>query len=179
MTAPDGPTAVYWLYGKGGELLYIGVTDDVPRRLAQHRRKPWGVEITTHREHWTTSREAALAMEETLIPEELPKWNRAHMPVEAATQAPAVLTLVADRPAGEYAPSATLQAALAELAAAEAAVEAKRSAAHAAVAQDMRDFRVPQTVMAEHVPWTEEHVRKIARQHGVPRLRPGKRSGAA
>ncbi|MDX3239383.1 hypothetical protein PV392_27585 [Streptomyces sp. ME03-5709C] len=84
MPAPEGRTAVYWLYDARGELLYIGVSDNPRRRVAEHRqRQLWGFQVHSHREEWFSSRRIALLVEEALIREELPRWNRDHMPLEA------------------------------------------------------------------------------------------------
>jgi excinuclease ABC subunit C len=33
---------VYRIYGHNGEVLYVGITDNLRNRLRQHHSKPWG-----------------------------------------------------------------------------------------------------------------------------------------
>jgi hypothetical protein len=73
---------------------------------------------------------------------------------------------------GAYEPSEQLREALADLTAAEEALATARTAVRAAIAADLRAFpAVTNDEMAEHVPWTSETVRGIAREYDVPRKR--------
>lgn len=71
----------------------------------------------------------------------------------------------------DYAPSAALKAALAELEQAQQAVLDAREKVRAAVAGDLKAFDITNDVIAEHLPWSEETVRGIAREYGVPHKR--------
>ncbi|WP_030672359.1 hypothetical protein [Streptomyces sp. NRRL B-1347] len=69
----------------------------------------------------------------------------------------------------DYTPSQDLTDALADLKKAQALVDECRAKAHAAVAADLKaNPDVSVTVMARHVPWTDETLRQIARAHDVP-----------
>lgn len=68
-----------------------------------------------------------------------------------------------------YTPSPELKDALEALAQAERLVDERRTAARAAVAADLKaNPDVTNPVIAEHLPWTPETVRGIAREYGVP-----------
>jgi len=66
-----------------------------------------------------------------------------------------------------YTPSEELKTALAEYEKALALVDERRLKVYDAVADDMKAHSVTNAGMAEHLPWTEEHVRKIAKARGV------------
>lgn len=71
-----------------------------------------------------------------------------------------------------YEPSEQLREALAGLSAAEDALATARTAVRAAIAADMRaNPEVSTDEMAEHVPYSNETVRGIAREYDVPRKR--------
>ncbi|GGZ23582.1 hypothetical protein GCM10010387_15970 [Streptomyces inusitatus] len=67
-----------------------------------------------------------------------------------------------------YTPSADLVTALADLKTEEAAFETARQAARRAVADELRASGQSNARVAEHTPWTEETVRGIANEHGIP-----------
>jgi hypothetical protein len=72
---------LYRLYGKSGELLYIGKTIDRFRRLDTHcRRQPWAAEINNIRFDDTYfADDAALSSAEiSAIRTERPKYNKVH-----------------------------------------------------------------------------------------------------
>ncbi|MFC8463400.1 hypothetical protein [Streptomyces sp. NPDC057250] len=72
----------------------------------------------------------------------------------------------------EYTPSAELARALDALARAEQELEDRRKAVRKAVADDLKaNPAVTNPQMAEHLPWTAETVRAIAREYDVPRKR--------
>jgi len=66
-----------------------------------------------------------------------------------------------------YTPSEELRTALAEYEDALRLVEESRLKVYDAVAADMKAHGVTNARMADHLPWTEEHVRKIAKARGV------------
>lgn len=71
--------ALYRFFGAGGTLLYIGITNSLPRRLSQHNGdKEWfhGVANVTV-EHYPT-RDAVLAAEKRAIIAERPLYNEVH-----------------------------------------------------------------------------------------------------
>lgn len=77
-----------------------------------------------------------------------------------------------ERDSHAYEPSEHLREALAGLSAAEEALATARTAVRAAIAADLRAFpTVTNDELAEHVPWTSETVRGIAREYDVPRKR--------
>lgn len=72
----------------------------------------------------------------------------------------------------EYAPSDDLKTALRGLEEAEELLQERRQAVRAAVAADLRTHPdVSNAEMSEHVPYTQETIRLIAREYDVPRKR--------
>jgi hypothetical protein len=72
----------------------------------------------------------------------------------------------------EYTPSEDLSAALEAMSQAEELMKQRRQALRAAVAADLKaNPDVTNDVMAQHVPFTAETVRQIAREYDVPRKR--------
>ncbi|WP_405759488.1 hypothetical protein OG234_13395 [Streptomyces sp. NBC_01420] len=72
----------------------------------------------------------------------------------------------------KYAPSPALKDALRELTEAEELLQQRRLAVRAAVAEDLKaNPDVTNAQMAEHVPYTSETIRVIAREYDVPRKR--------
>jgi hypothetical protein len=84
-TCAGEPTAVYRLYTESlpGELflLYIGISDDPYRRLADHRRKWWAADICRIDFDWRCCRRHALEEEARAIRAELPAHNVVGHPV--------------------------------------------------------------------------------------------------
>lgn len=72
-------TALYRFFDRADELLYIGITNSIPRRLGQHSdAKPWYADAATITvEHYPT-RLDALAAEKRAIKAEHPKYNVVH-----------------------------------------------------------------------------------------------------
>ena len=74
----DQPRTALYRVKTPYELVYIGITDDVGRRMKQHREKHWWpnadgwVEVT-----WYDTRAEAAAAEKDAIQNEHPRWNRA------------------------------------------------------------------------------------------------------
>lgn len=69
-------TAVYRHFDADGHLLYVGVTNDPKRRLAEHKcRSVWADQIADISVKWVYSREDALAIEAEAIATEAPIFN--------------------------------------------------------------------------------------------------------
>lgn len=68
----------------------------------------------------------------------------------------------------DYTPSPQLTAALDDYVKAQEAAEAARLKLRAAVAADLTTYDITNDVAAEHLPWSSETVRGIAREYGVP-----------
>jgi predicted GIY-YIG superfamily endonuclease len=87
----DEPTTLYRFFDARGQLLYVGITSDLPTRLRTHNRLQnwWRDVVRTTLEHFE-SREAARAAELRAIRDELPRYNRwsgvqhQRMPAEVA-----------------------------------------------------------------------------------------------
>lgn len=71
----------------------------------------------------------------------------------------------------DYEPSPELIAARAEFEEAGVKLAEARNKFRAAVADELRRVDVTNDVIAEHLPWTAEVVRTIAREYDVPRKR--------
>jgi predicted GIY-YIG superfamily endonuclease len=77
----DGPHVLYRLFNSDGELLYIGITKDLPARLCHHRtRKPWFSEVTRSSTENFANRGELAAAEIRAIQNERPKYNSAYLP---------------------------------------------------------------------------------------------------
>jgi len=85
-------TWVYRLYGWSGLLLYVGCTNDVDRRLKEHRRlSPWYALADNARTTWLDGPAAAHQAERDAIRTEHPLFNR----VEYVDQTPYETTTLA------------------------------------------------------------------------------------
>lgn len=72
-------TTLYRFFGKNDELIYIGITNSIPRRFDQHETgKPWFTEAARITVEHHPNRGAALAAEKAAIIEERPKYNIQH-----------------------------------------------------------------------------------------------------
>jgi predicted GIY-YIG superfamily endonuclease len=73
------PTAVYRLYGSGGQLLYIGMTNDTDVRFKWHKlTKSWWHRIKKTDIEWHPDRATARGQEAAAIKAELPVYNSMH-----------------------------------------------------------------------------------------------------
>jgi predicted GIY-YIG superfamily endonuclease len=69
-------TAVYWLWAVDGRLLYIGMTNDVERRMEQHAAdKSWWPQVASRTVRWFGSRPAAARAEEAAVLRDKPAHN--------------------------------------------------------------------------------------------------------
>lgn len=72
---PFAGYAVYVLSSAEGDLLYVGQSQNVWRRVGNHATKPWGSRISSVRVIACASREEALELEARLIRDLEPKHN--------------------------------------------------------------------------------------------------------
>ena len=80
MTDVPERTAVYYIRGGAGELLYIGMTNHVAIRWNGHQQvQPWWDELRSLTVDWYDSREEAAAAEKTAIKAEWPKYNKTYL----------------------------------------------------------------------------------------------------
>jgi predicted GIY-YIG superfamily endonuclease len=71
--------SLYRFFNPTGELLYIGITNRVPRRLDEHGDdKPWYLEVARVTVEHHTDRHAALRAEKNAIKAERPRYNIQH-----------------------------------------------------------------------------------------------------
>lgn len=71
-----GRTALYRLFNTTGELLYVGVTNNLDVRYGAHAtEKPWWHEVAERKVVWFESRDEALATETRAINDEKPRYN--------------------------------------------------------------------------------------------------------
>jgi hypothetical protein len=84
---PEMPTALYRIFGAGGEMLYLGISVNPRKRFTEHRREPWWVLARTHTIEWIQDRVEAERKERLAIATENPIWNREHK--DPATRMPA------------------------------------------------------------------------------------------
>ena len=90
MTINDGPSlpleltgnveryAVYRCYSDGGELLYVGESGELGKRLASHAQKVWFTQVRGITLEWYTDELDALNAERRAINVEHPKYNVQH-----------------------------------------------------------------------------------------------------
>jgi predicted GIY-YIG superfamily endonuclease len=71
-------TYVYRLYDAVGNLLYIGCSKNVNRRISKHKATPWGIHIDRVLEVEYSTRAEALKHEGKAIMSEAPCFNAAH-----------------------------------------------------------------------------------------------------
>lgn len=78
-TTVNQPVSLYRFFNAASELLYIGITNRVPRRLDEHGDdKPWYLEVADVKVEHHPNRDAALRAEKTAIKSERPKYNIVH-----------------------------------------------------------------------------------------------------
>lgn len=76
---PSTVTALYRFFNNAGALLYIGISNTVPKRLGQHEgAKTWYHEVVRITVEHHPDRPTALAFEERAIKAERPKYNIQH-----------------------------------------------------------------------------------------------------
>lgn len=66
---------VYRCYGADGELLYIGATSDLARRLRDRPRDHWWPDVARITEEWHPTAPSAFAAERLAITAEQPRYN--------------------------------------------------------------------------------------------------------
>jgi predicted GIY-YIG superfamily endonuclease len=72
-------TSLYRFFDSRGDLLYIGVTNRIPRRLDEHHEnKPWYHEVAQVKVEHLSDRDTALRTEKAAIETEHPKYNVVH-----------------------------------------------------------------------------------------------------
>lgn len=72
-------TALYRFFDKADQLLYIGISNCIPRRFDQHGdTKPWYIEVARMTVEHHPTRAAALGAEKVAIQAERPKYNIQH-----------------------------------------------------------------------------------------------------
>lgn len=77
--AGNGPTAVYQLFDHRGNLLYVGITNNVQRRMRQHSKsKEWWGQVNRREVHWCDSRQSAAYREAAVIKTRRPIHNVQH-----------------------------------------------------------------------------------------------------
>lgn len=75
----DRPTSLYRFYDADDQLLYVGISLNVFRRMAQHsERKTWWTAVARSTVEWHPTREAALEAERIAIRDEKPLHNIQH-----------------------------------------------------------------------------------------------------
>lgn len=73
-----GNHALYRWFNDSGELLYVGITNDVGRRTDEHAEKEWWSQVASSQVEWFPSRKAALDAEKRAIIAERPLFNVQH-----------------------------------------------------------------------------------------------------
>jgi predicted GIY-YIG superfamily endonuclease len=152
MPQPDitEPTALYRLYDRAGELLYVGVTGNIATRWNGHASdKEWWPQVARRELTWFADRAEALAEEEHAIWNERPRYNKQHAFPNVSEEAARVFA--------EFKHAKEEEAELWPLVRARA----------------IEDMRAGATVsqLAEWTGRSRETFRRIAREAGIERLR--------
>ena len=74
----NGRTALYRYFDAEGNLLYLGITNDLHRRNSGHSRdsaNTWFPLVASRAEEWFESREEAATAERSALEAEAPPWN--------------------------------------------------------------------------------------------------------
>lgn len=75
----NGPTAVYTLYDRNGRVLYVGLTNNVDRRMRQHAHsKAWWGQVSRREVNWYGTRQIAASQEAFRIQLLQPRHNVQH-----------------------------------------------------------------------------------------------------
>jgi hypothetical protein len=98
--------AVYRCFSDGGELLYVGESGELGKRLATHAQKAWFVQVRGITLEWYADEIDALNAERRAIHVEHPKYNIQHR--NTATLQPAGGRRGSRRPGSRVVPSAAL-----------------------------------------------------------------------
>lgn len=76
MAVHQGRTAVYRFFDSSDALIYIGITNNPPKRWALHAyQKPWWKDVALREVEWFDTREEAEVVEAQVISHCRPKWN--------------------------------------------------------------------------------------------------------
>ena len=87
----DGEHFVYRLRDAKGHLLYVGVTNNLPRRLATHEReKSWWSDVAAIDTSTYPDRREALDAERAAVAQEKPRHNKALNPAWQRPAPPAI-----------------------------------------------------------------------------------------
>ena len=71
--------ALYRHYSEDKTLLYVGISNRIPRRIKEHRKlSKWFEEVVDIKIEWLPNRDSATVAEKKAIKEEKPKWNIVH-----------------------------------------------------------------------------------------------------
>lgn len=92
----DRPTCLYWIYGPGRSVLYIGITHDLDERLRQHSEKSWWREVRRIEHRVYRDRHEAAKAERDAIAATAPRYNTMHNPTPSESPAPRRLASLAE-----------------------------------------------------------------------------------
>ena len=158
----SGQTAVYRLYAADDSLLYIGVAKTFGTRWHQHAKaQPWWPQVHHQTIWWYETRTDAEDAELAAIKTEHPKYNK--LGAVRVTVVPGSPEEVAVHETAEL-----VRTAMAEH-------DEARAEHIAAVLAALRGGRPPMKV-AELSPFTDTHLRQLAREAGIPPAVKGKRA---
>jgi hypothetical protein len=157
-------TAVYRLYGAGGELLYVGISKSFGARWEQHAyMQPWWPEVQRQTVEWHPDRQRALTAEEAAIRSEGPRHNILHNPRRprrtAANKLKALTAGQADTLTGDV---ALLHSLAVENQVANIDREATRDALIDAIWEASDQDDIPQVDIAKETGFTRERLRQLA-----------------
>lgn len=92
MIPDDVRTYLYRFYDVGGQLLYVGITGDLPRRMREHgKKKEWWVWVARMEVRVYPSRLLAAVNEHEAIETEDPRYNSARYGFEAHLRSQGVI----------------------------------------------------------------------------------------
>jgi predicted GIY-YIG superfamily endonuclease len=166
-------TAVYRLFDTEDDLLYIGVSDQFGARWHQHAKvQPWWRDVDHQTITWFDTRDEALATETAAIKAEQPLYNIVHngqhgRPGSAKDAVTGFMIPEDPRDVEVWRSAEALRAA-------EKAHQIAQEEHVSCVLAALRAGRGP-TAVVNLSPFTDAHIRKLARAAGIP---PARRGGA-
>lgn len=165
MTQPTGRTALYRLFDRNDQLIYVGISNNPRARWEDHGSdKVWWGDVVTREIEWFGTRKDAEAAERREISARSPKWNVAPgMPDPS-------LTVPRQRPSKGWMPPGSLVELFARYEQVQESVGKLRDELEQAVVAEML-AGVSGNRMAKFFSWEPETFRRLAKKAGVPPLR--------
>jgi hypothetical protein len=167
MPQPQGQTAVYRLYDKANDVIYVSLSNNPHARWSAHASdKPWWEDVAMREAEWFATREEAEQREALLISGYRPKWNNAPgMPKRGAPD------LTHKRIWKGWTPPQALLDLVARYEEEQRVVAATRDELEGEMISVMMTG-VSAHRLSKFLPWRTPMIQAIGKRGGVPPLRP-------